>query len=91
MDGKWIRIIYLNWVEFNRKAATQGAALRHKATTSEGLAQGPSMAVKVGFESETFRTEGTEHYQWTTMPLYDEYMKLQNQVLQIQKLKILMR
>jgi len=31
-----------------------------KATTSEGLTQGPYVAAGVGFEPATFRTQGTE-------------------------------
>ena len=33
-----------------------------QATTSEGLAQGPYVAARVGFEPATFHTEGTEHH-----------------------------
>ncbi len=31
-----------------------------QATTSEGLAQGPYVAARVGFEPATFRTQGTK-------------------------------
>ena len=37
-----------------------------QATTSEGLAQGPNVAARLGFEPETFRTIGTEHNLWAT-------------------------
>ena len=39
-----------------------------QTTTSEGLAQGPYMVAIVGFEPETFHTEGTEHHHWATTP-----------------------
>jgi len=38
-----------------------------EATTSEGLAQGPYVAARVGFEFATFQTQGTEP---TTEPLH---------------------
>ena len=56
-------------VEFSRKATTQGATSRHKASMSEGLAQGPCVAARVGCEPATFRTEGTEHHHSTTTSL----------------------
>ena len=34
----------------------------------EGLAQGPYVADRVGFEPATFRTEGTEHHHLATTP-----------------------
>ena len=33
-----------------------------QATTSEGLAHGPYVVARVGFEPATFRTKGTEHH-----------------------------
>ena len=33
-----------------------------QATTNEGLAQGPYVVARVGFEPVHFRTEGTEHH-----------------------------
>jgi len=38
-----------------------------QATVSEGLAQGPFAAARMGFEPATFRTQGTE----PTMPCID--------------------
>jgi|SRR6218665_901282 len=43
-------------VEFSHKAVTQGATFIIQATTSEGPAQGPYVAARVGFEPATFRT-----------------------------------
>ena len=39
-----------------------------RTTASEGLAQGPYVAAKVGFEPATLQTEGTEPHHWATMP-----------------------
>ena len=52
--------------------ATQGATSRHKAITSEGLAQARGLYVvaRFGLWQVTFRTEGTEHHYWATTPLY---------------------
>ena len=46
-----------------------------QATVSEELAQGPYVAVRVGFEPATFRTEGTKPYHWATTP-YKYVLKL---------------
>src|SRR6218665_2942606 len=56
-------------VEFNCKAATQGAHHIIQATKSEGLAQGPYVAARVGFEPATFCSEGIEHHHSATTPL----------------------
>ena len=42
---------------------------RHITQRSEGLAQGPSVAAKVGFEPATFPTKGAKHHHSTTTPL----------------------
>ena len=63
MNG-WYQAI--TGVEF--LAARQPSRVPHHvilATTSEGLAQGPYKAARVGFEPTTFRTEGTKT---TTQP-----------------------
>ena len=39
-----------------------------QATMSEGLAQGPYMAARVGFEPATYRTQGTESTSEPTHP-----------------------
>jgi len=55
-------------------AARQPRSASHhviQSTTSEGLAQGPYVATRVGFEPATFRTEGTEHHNSTTTPLQE--------------------
>ena len=39
-----------------------------QATASEGLAQGPYVAARVGFEPATFRTEGTKLHHRATTP-----------------------
>ena len=56
--------------ESNLAARQKCRAPHHviQTTTSEGLAQGPYMAAKVGFKPANFRTEGTEHHQSTTTP-----------------------
>ena len=67
-------------VEFNCKAATQGAHHIIQAITSEGLAQRAYVAARVGFEPATFCSEGIEHHHSATTPccftlrtvLYDE-------------------
>ena len=54
------RYQFITGVEFNRKAATQGAHHVIQAITSEGLAQGPYVAVRVKFEPATLLMQGTE-------------------------------
>jgi len=49
-------------VEFNHKAATQGATSCHTGSTSEGLVQGFYLAASGEVKPATFRTEGTEHH-----------------------------
>ena len=39
-----------------------------RATASEGLAQGPYMAARVGFEPATLQTQGTKPYLLATTP-----------------------
>jgi len=40
-----------------------------QATTSEGLAQGPYVAARVGFKPATFSIEFTKHHHSATTPL----------------------
>src|SRR6218665_3688403 len=51
----WKQVI--TGVEFNRKAATQGATLRYKATANKGLEHGPYVyvAARAGFEPATLK------------------------------------
>ena len=60
----------MNGVKFNRRAATPGTISRHKPTTSEGLARGPYLAARVGFERATVHTEDAEHHHSATTYSY---------------------
>ena len=46
----------------------QGATSIIQGITSEGLAQGPYVAARVGFKPATICTEGTKHHHWATTP-----------------------